>query len=467
MKISPLNITKNTLIALWTQRGGQKRIEAVQRRRLRRLVEKARRDSPLFGELYADLTPSGKVRLQDLPITRRSELMDQFDRWLTDRSLTKARIMEHMADLNNIGVPIANTLVVRTSGTTGEPVFATIPASVLEVNPALKLRGDDKGTKVVMSELNRELRRRGGARVMIAGGDGHFGSNTVSTFNRRQSQRYNSNSTFIRAEDPVDSIVRQLNALNQVSTLTLYPSMLMILVHEVEAERLKIDPLLIQLSGETLTDEMRQSVFKPFPSVHIINSYQTSECLMLGKECSHRRMHVQEDWVILEAIDGNEQPIPDGVLSDAMLLTFLANDLQPFIRYKMGDRIRFFTDPCPCGLPFRSFAVEGRQAIILRIGEVVMSALALHMKHEQASRVQLVQREEREFEVRVEIRPEADVEAVFDHIIAKLQADLRKNSITDAVIGKSDQPPIIGDSGKFRKIIPMIKGLSPPGRPYP
>jgi phenylacetate-coenzyme A ligase PaaK-like adenylate-forming protein len=127
MKISYLNIIKIALGAYWTQRGGRKRIKAQQLRNLRRLVEKVRRQSPLFAELYEHVPPSDAVQLQDLPITRKPELMIQFDRWLTDRTLTRARVLEHMEDINNLGVPINDLLVFRTSGSSGEPLIVASP----------------------------------------------------------------------------------------------------------------------------------------------------------------------------------------------------------------------------------------------------------------------------------------------------------------------------------------------------
>ena len=42
-----------------------------------------------------------------------------------------------------------------------------------------------------------------------------------------------------------------------------------------------------------------------------------------------------------------------------MLLTVLANDVQPFIRYDLGDCLRFYKDPCPCGSPFTIPATPG------------------------------------------------------------------------------------------------------------
>jgi hypothetical protein len=56
---------------LWTAWGGRKRIEAKQLHNLRRLVEKARRDSPLFRKLYAELGPSRHYGSALATITRR------------------------------------------------------------------------------------------------------------------------------------------------------------------------------------------------------------------------------------------------------------------------------------------------------------------------------------------------------------------------------------------------------------
>jgi len=39
-------------------------------------------------------------------------------------------------------------------------------------------------------------------------------------------------------------------------------------------------------------------------------------------------------------------------LSAMALLTGLANDVQPIIRYDIGDRPTFYPDPCSCGSPF-------------------------------------------------------------------------------------------------------------------
>ena len=104
---------------LWTAWGGRKRIEATQLRNLRRLVEKVRRDSPLFRRLYAELGPSSGIQVHELPVTRKPDLMRQFDDWLTIRSLPLERAREYLRDIDKLGVPIDDVAIFRTSGTSG------------------------------------------------------------------------------------------------------------------------------------------------------------------------------------------------------------------------------------------------------------------------------------------------------------------------------------------------------------
>ncbi len=210
--------------------------------------------------------------------------------------------------------------------------------------------------------------------------------------------------TFIEAEQPIGQLVDRLNAIANIAWIVTYPSMLAILVREKEAGRLRIEPALFTTGGETLTDDLRARVGRAFPSLKygIADPYGCTECLALSFECSHGRKHVNEDWVIFEAVDEAMQPVPDGTLSATVLLTVLANEVQPFIRYDLGDCVRFYEDSCPCGSPFRSFQVEGRQATLVRVGEVTLSPLVFDLEHEHAQRIQLVQTSERDFEVRIQ-----------------------------------------------------------------
>jgi len=439
---------------LWTDWGGRTRIEAKQLDNLRRLVEKARRDSPLFRKLYADLPRSSEIKLRDLPVTRKPDLMQEFGDWLTIRSLPLQRAREHLRDIGKVGVPIDDVAVFQTSGTSGEPAVIVLPSSFVEYAYGIMMARFER----YHWKLIRDVRKLG-VRVTITGGNGHFAGNGFNKLVQRLNPALAKGLglTVVEAEQPIDQIVGRLNTISNVAWIVTYPSMLSILTKEKEAGRLQIAPSLFTTGGETLTDDLRGRVGRAFPSLKygISDPYGCTECLALSFECSHGRKHVNEDWVILEAVDVTMQPVPDGTLSATVLLTVLANEVQPFIRYDLGDCIRFDEDSCPCGSPFRSFQVEGRQATLVRVGEVTLSPLVFDLEHEGARRIQLVQTGDKEFEVRIQVVDETAAERVFQDVIASVKQVFRDNGLDDVSVRESGASLEFTASGKFHEVLPL------------
>lgn len=459
MRLSLLRALGYLAGARWTAWGGRKRIEAKQIRNLRHLVEKARRDSPLFRRLYADLRPSDEIELQDLPVTRKLDLMREFDDWLTIRSLPLEKVREHLRDISNVGVPISDVAVFQTSGTSGEPAIIVLPSSFVEYYYGIMMARFER----YHWRLIRDVRKLG-VRVTITGGNGHFAGNGFHKLVRRLNPALAKGLglTFIEAEQPIDRLVEKLNAIPNVAWIVTYPSMLSILVREKEAGRLRIAPALFSTGGETLTDELRMRVGRAFPSLTygIADFYGSTECLALSFTCSHGRKHVNEDWVILEAVDDEMRPVPDGTLSETVLLTVLANEVQPFIRYDLGDCVRFDVDACPCGSPFRSFQVEGRQATLVRVGDVTLSPLVFDLEHDHAQRVQLVQTGERDFELRIQLADDAVAGEVFAEVIEAVKRVFRDNGLEEVSVRASQAPPEFTASGKFHEVLPL-RGAQP------
>jgi phenylacetate-coenzyme A ligase PaaK-like adenylate-forming protein len=417
---------------LWTAWGGRKGIEAKQLHNLRRLVEKARRDSPLFRRLYADLGPSSEVQLHELPVTCKPDLMSEFDDWLTIRSLPLDRARDHLRDMRNIGVPIGDAAIFRTSGTSGEPAVIVLSSSFLEYCYGISVARFER----YHWKLVREMRKRG-IRVTVTGGNGHFAGVGFNKLMNHLHPRLAKGLTFVEAEQPIGRLVEQLNAMPNVSCIMTYPSMLTILAKEKEAGRLQIAPVIFNTGGETLTDDLRARVHRAFPSLkyNIIDAYACTECLVMSFVCSHA--------------------VPDGTPSATVLLTVLANDVQPFIRYDLGDCIRFYPDPCPCGSPFRSFEVEGREATLVRVGGVTLSPLVFDLEHEQARRIQLVQISEKVFEVRIEAADEAAANGVFQEVIQSVKRVFRDNGLGDVAVRESQAAPEFTASGKFHEVLPL------------
>jgi len=451
MKFSYVRMCGYWIGGIWTAWGGRKRIEVKQLKNLRRIVEKARKKSPYFKKHYANLPDTKLITLNDLPVTSKVDLMGDFDNWLTDRSLTLAQAREHMANMDNLGVPIGQCAVFRTSGTSGEPAVVVLPSSVLEFLYGLAL------AHLFRQAMMMEKIQKAGANLAISGGNGHFAGAGLGKLMQQLAPRLAKHPIAVPVEQAIEETVKQLNGIGQIASIVTYPSMLEILTREQEVGRLEIEPKLIRLGGETFTSELRKRAENAFPSLElgVIDTYACTECLFMAYQCDCGRKHVLEDWVILEAVDENMQAVPDGELSTTTLLTVLSNHVQPFIRYDLGDRLRFYRDPCACGSPFRSFQIEGRQATVVRVGNVTLSPLAFDLENENAQRVQLVQTSELVFEVRAELLNHENPDQVFEQLIQSVSEVFAKNGLVDVKVGKSDTPPHLTASGKFHEVIPF------------
>jgi phenylacetate-coenzyme A ligase PaaK-like adenylate-forming protein len=82
----------------------------------------------------------------------------------------------------------------------------------------------------------------------------------------------------------------------------------------------------------------------------VLDDYAMGECLFLTSGCpTSGGMHVNADWAILEVVDENNEPVPDGEKGAKVLVTNLANYVQPFIRYEVGDIVTMAKQQCDCG----------------------------------------------------------------------------------------------------------------------
>lgn len=72
-------------------------------------------------------------------------------------------------------------------------------------------------------------------------------------------------------------------------------------------------------------------------------------------------LHVQEDMFLAEIVDPDSgRAMPPGEWGE-LVLTTLAKEALPLLRYRTGDRARFLPDPCPSGHVFRCLdRIDGR-----------------------------------------------------------------------------------------------------------
>ena len=372
-------------------------------RRTHALIAYARAASRYYARRYRKLPAD--AALADLPPVTKSDLMDHFDEVVTRPELTRRDVEAFIAGPDRIGRTLAGRYSVWTSsGTTGEPGLFVHDPDALAVYDALeaqRFRGLRSPT-----DLLRQL-IEGDRYAMVAATDGHFaGVATVERMRHWAPWMANAVRAFALLQ-PCAQLVEQLNAYRPTIVAT-YPTAAEMLAEQQEAGRLRVRPREIWTGGEVLSEPTRLRVQRAF-NCRVRSAYGASEFLPIAWECPHRRLHVNSDWVVLEPIDRRGRPVPAGSRSDSVLLTNLANRIQPLIRYDLGDAVTVAAEPCPCGSHFPTVAVEGRCDDALRLpgrrgGEVTVVPLALETVLEEsagAHEFQVVQRRDGALAVRL------------------------------------------------------------------
>lgn len=438
--------------ALLAGNGGPTVVERLQKDRLRRLVQWARRASPFYAERYEGLAPDRPVRLSDLPPVSRAELMGRFDDWVTDREVTLARVQEFAARPVLVGHPFRDKYAVfSSSGTTGVPGLFVHDPEALAVYDAL---GTARlGALAPLWDWRSSV---GGHRyALIAATGGHFAG--VVTWERLRALHpwFAKNGTVIPVTDSLDDIVRALEAFRP-TVIASYASVLRGLAERKAAGELLCAPRAIWHGGEWMSPECRRMVERAF-GTRVAGDYGASEFMNIAFECEKGELHVNSDWVILEPVDERGQPVPVGRPSANVLLTNLANRVQPFIRYELGDSVTVVPGACGCGRHFPRVRVDGRRDEILRFanaeGErIPVMPLALTTAVEEGSgvhRFQVEQTGPRRVHVRVEGGGEKAIAKVRKSLTAWLDRQGLPGIAVTVQPGRIAAHPV---SGKFRQV---------------
>ena len=247
---------------------------------------------------------------------------------------------------------------------------------------------------------------------------------------------------------PEADIIKQLNDF-QPAMLSGYPSNLALLA---DFEELRIHPDVVVTGGELLTDDIRRKLEGRF-GCYVQTHYSCTEGGEIACECEEKHLHINEDWVIFEPVDSGNNPVPFGKMSDKVLITNLANYIQPFIRYELTDRVIVHDEKCKCGRTSRWLEIEGRTDDILEFENGVriapMSLYKVLEEVKEIRRFQLIQRSSDKVELR--IISDAPGEA-FKQAKHDLQDFFKSKELTVEIV-KSEEPPRAHEiSGKFKHI---------------
>jgi phenylacetate-coenzyme A ligase PaaK-like adenylate-forming protein len=443
-------------------------IATRQRQRLTDLVTFARFRSRFYAEKYRGL-PDSFSEINQLPPITKQELMQRFDDWVTDPAVTRSDVEQFVHDKSLIGHSFLNRYTVcTTSGTTGVPAVLMYDANMTAVITALNV-ARSVPSWLTGGDLWRML-KRGARTAAVWATDGHFLGISMARKQLLERPSRASRMKIISALSPIHEIVDQLNEF-QPAMLNAYATAAALLADEQEAGRLHIAPVLILTSSESLPPHERERIARVFDGAKVRDNYGASEFVAAGYDCGHGWLHINADWVILEPVDENYQPTAPGETSHSVLLTNLANRIQPIIRYEMGDRITLNPDRCECGSSLPAFRVEGRTDDVLRFSgmdgkDLPILPLALWAVMKETPdilRFQAVQTGMDMLEIRFEPKEGVDPESVWESLCQRVHNFLEGQGAAHVTVLRSPLPPTRDPrSGKYRHIwIESRKPVSP------
>jgi phenylacetate-coenzyme A ligase PaaK-like adenylate-forming protein len=441
------------------RRGDGEAIARRQQARLQELVRHARTASPYYRELYRHLPPGAAV-LHSLPVTNKRDLMAHFDDWVTDPEITLEAVRrDFLSDPSLTGaLYLGRYHVVTTSGTSGHPAVLVHDADSWALLSVLSRRGRWQFVgrwDVILGMARRGLR----VAALFVVGRGHFGAAAALESARRRGRSLARRFRVFDVLRPLPDLVAELN-LFQPTAIEGYPSAVELLATEQRAGRLRIEPVLIVTAGEVLSTAVRTAVETTF-GCPVVNNYGSAEFVALAVECRHGRFHVNSDWFLVEAVDGNYRPVPPGVSSHTVLVTNLANRVQPLIRYDLGDRVTMAVDPCACGNRLPAMTVEGRTGDLLTFESAQGNAikvlpLALGTVIEETPgvrRFQAIRTGRRTLQVRLETSPGADPGQVWETLDHRLSEFFNAQGIAAVSVEHAQESPSVDPrSGKFRQV---------------
>lgn len=322
------------------------RAELLQRQRedAAELVRYAARRSPLYSDRLAavleeDLTdPQVFARI---PILEKEQLRDHYDALIAD------------------GSGVRRTKVARTGGSTGLPLKVLKDFSVRPAALTWRLM-DWWGVDPSDSSASVERLPWSGMRRMV---------NTALWWPTRKLN------VDAGAMDEAD-LKRFADGIRRIR-----PTMLWGYAHSLHEFALSVErngwevpaPRAISSTAAPLTGTQAAEIERILRAP-IYETYRAAELSLIAGQCEIRRgMHIQADHKLLEVVDDQGRPVPDGEPGE-VIVTDLLNRAQPMIRYRLGDVGIIDPEPCACGRPFPVLkSLLGRSNDVIRTPEGLVS----------------------------------------------------------------------------------------------
>lgn len=355
----------------------------LQNKKLSKLLIHAATNVPYYSALSDQLQQISNSKhpisyIADLPIVTRDILRQQGNEFKAKNYKSTSRQL------------------IKTGGTTGQPLTLYIDNRLKVLNHAIERRGDYEWAMIPPRSKKAIIWGQPPKRSYnLTGWMKKLKENVQGSIHRRW-RFYISR---ITDEELADQALR-IAALKPDMLLG-YASMLTRLAtYMTEHQEVEIQPRVVLSTAETLSLDRKELMQKAF-GCRIANRYSMAEFGTVASECPAGCLHSHAERVIVEVVRNGES-VADGQEGE-FVITDLDNYAYPLIRYATGDIGAIHTEPCNCGrgLPVLR-SIDGRIVDYISSSSLSVPLLGNHLircftKDDKiAKRIRQVQVEQRE-----------------------------------------------------------------------
>ena len=424
----------------------------MQSERLHTLVDYAREHSPYLRMLYKDLPED--YTLEDIPVLDKADGLAHYDEWVTDPELTVGKVRSYLErDPADNSLLLGRYTALQTSGSTGEPLPMVRDMHRNQIHTQLLLQ---RLMSPVPAGYYDHSKHKMAFIVHLSTSASSYGSYLKT---KARHPGFEDNITAISILDSAEEMVEKLNAFKP-EILVAYPPSLVMLAEEKVKGNLDIDLGLIVSSAELLTEENYHRIHEVF-GCPVLNNYCMTEGgeIAMTHDCPH--LHINEDWVIVEPVGADRQPVKDAdEFSAGILVTDLSNFVQPIIRYYVSDSVRVRREKFDC-YPLPVMEIRGRSWESFEIGGKSFTTKGLEVKAkfcEGLCGYQFLQTSENAMEVRGVVAAGFEKSEVLGQLAEALTGYFADAGCEDTVVTFSEEPPLHNARGGKTPMYKRVQG---------
>tara|TARA_B110000090_G_C13399464_1_gene452706 strand:- start:880 stop:2178 length:1299 start_codon:yes stop_codon:yes gene_type:complete len=332
------------------------KIKEFQEQKLKEVLQYVNENSLFYSRLFEtnDISISNIILLEDLlkiPPTTKDDLQLYNDDFLC---VSKQDIIDY----------------TTTSGTLGTPTTIALTNSDLDrlaLNEALSFNCagiTKKDTIQLMTTLDKQFM----AGIAYFLGARHLGAGIIRTGSGVP-------------ELQLDSILKY-----SPSYLIAVPSFLLKLIDFANLKNIDINSLGVKgviCIGEPIRNDdftlntLGLKITKHW-DISLYSSYASTEMNTAFTECSHQNGgHHHPELIIVEILNEDNLPVKNGDIGE-LTITTLEIEAMPLIRFKTGDMLRAYYEPCECGrTTLRLGPVKGRKKQMIKYKGTTLFPLAI------------------------------------------------------------------------------------------